>query len=340
MSMAQLAEATTGNVLLVIPCFNEARHIEGLLKQLVSAAHPRMTIVVADGRSTDASARIVQAFAARDSAVKLVDNPQRIQSAGINRAVELYGDDADVMIRIDAHSAYPADYCRILLEEAERTGADAVVVGMRTVGTACFQRAAAGAQNSRLGTGGSSHRVGAGAMWVDHGHHALIRIEAFRAIGGYDETFATNEDAEFDIRLRKQGGTIWLTDRVRPIYFPRDTVRGLFRQYRKYGAGRLRTQRKHRLPLKLRQLLPSLVVPSAVAAILSPVVALMGYGLLALALAVPTVLWLLACLGFGALLAFRQEERCVLLSGPAAIVMHFAWSLGFWEAALGGEGAA
>ena len=34
--------------------------------------------------------------------------------------------------------------------------------------------------------------------YVDHGHHAAFRAASFKAIGGYDETFSHNEDAEFD----------------------------------------------------------------------------------------------------------------------------------------------
>ena len=42
---------------------------------------------------------------------------------------------------------------------------------------------------------------GAEGHWADHGHHALMRISAFRAVGGYDESFSHNEDAELDYRL-------------------------------------------------------------------------------------------------------------------------------------------
>ena len=65
---------------------------------------------------------------------------------------------------------------------------DSVVVSMLTSGSGAVQKAVAAAQNSKLGTGGSKHRHLSAGEWVDHGHHALMRISAFTAVGGYDET--------------------------------------------------------------------------------------------------------------------------------------------------------
>ena len=41
-----------------------------------------------------------------------------------------------------------------------------------------------------------------------------MRIAAFRAVGGYDESFSHNEDAELDYRLRQAGYRIWMTDKT------------------------------------------------------------------------------------------------------------------------------
>src|SRR5690606_2830658 len=126
------------------------------------------------------------------------------------------------------------------------------------------------AQNSLLGTGGAAHRIGSGGRWVDHGHHALMRLDAFRRLGGYDEAFSHNEDAEFDQRLCESGGRIWLTAKTKIRYFPRDTVVGLFRQYRAFGRGRAANMLKHRSLPRLRQALPLSVMPALVLLLLAP----------------------------------------------------------------------
>ncbi|TIT76080.1 MAG: glycosyltransferase family 2 protein, partial [Mesorhizobium sp.] len=311
----------------VIPCLNEAAHIGTLLGQLrPAAARLGARIVVADGGSTDGTQAIVERVAAEDPRVLLLANPKRIQSAAINLAVATFGDGADYLIRIDAHGGYPADYCDRLIEEALATGADSVVVSMLTSGTGAMQKAVAAAQNSKLGTGGSKHRHMSAGEWVDHGHHALMRIAAFRAVGGYDESFSHNEDAEFDHRLRQAGYRIWMSGRTQMVYYPRSTLKGLFFQYLGYGRGRAKNVLKHRMMPKLRQMIPLLVFPVVLLAVLSPIFVLA---------AVPFLIWAAVCLGYGAVTAIRQRNPAIALAGVSAMVMHLGWSMGFWLQILG-----
>lgn len=318
--------------LVVVPCLNEARYIRALLAQLlVEAETLGLDVAVVDGGSTDGTLEIVREMAEGRPAIHLLHNEKRIQSAGINLAAARLGDGAEALIRIDAHGSYPRNYCAVLLDEARRTGADAVVVAMRTVGLTPFQRAVAAAQNSMLGAGDSAHRLGRGGRWVDHGHHALMMMNTFRAVGGYDETFSHNEDAELDLRIASRGGRIWLTDKVAKDYFPRDSLGRLFRQYRDYGRGRARTLAKHRRLPAMRQILPAGVFPAVTLALPATLAAgTTGAAVVAL-LAAPVAAWLAACLGGGAVLALRHREVSVLWAGPASAAMHLAWSLGFIE---------
>ena len=170
----------TAPVLAVIPCLNEEDHIESVVTRLLAEADRiNLGIVVADGGSSDNSREIVNRLAQRDRRIVLMGNPMRIQAAGINAAVRRYGDEAQFLLRVDAHAHYPDRYCEHLLKVQARTQADAVVVSMNTEGHTCFERAAAAAQNSILGNGGAAHRNEIGGRWVDHGHHALMTIDAF-----------------------------------------------------------------------------------------------------------------------------------------------------------------
>jgi succinoglycan biosynthesis protein ExoA len=312
--------------LIVIPCLNESRVIASVIARLLEddgLVDP--LVLVADGGSTDGSRDIVAGIAARDPRVRLLPNPARLQSAGLNLAVRAMGEGRPWLVRVDAHADYPKRYVSTLVAEARRTGAQSVVVAMDTRGEAGFGKAVAAAQNSRLGTGGSAHRSGGSARWVDHGHHALFSREAFEAAGGYDESFSHNEDAELDLRLAKGGARIWLTDKVRIGYHPRATLRALARQYFAYGRGRARTVLKHRVPLKVRQALPLAVAPALLSAI---------GGLLFWPLAVPALAWAFAALAYGLVLAVKRRDAVVALSGPAAMVMHACWSAGFWTQLL------
>lgn len=318
----------SARTIIVVPTLNEARHIDALLDALlVEADALDARIIVADGGSSDGTTDIVARRARSSARVVLIRNPQRIQSAAINLAVREFGDDADYLIRIDAHGAYPAHYCRMLVGEAEERQVGSIVVPMTTVGVAAFQRAVATAQNSAIGTGGSAHRTGKGSGPVDHGHHALMRVDAFRGVGGYDQSFRFNEDAELDHRLRQAGHTIWLTDRTGMTYYPRSTATGLFRQYFGYGGGRARNILKHRMRPRLRQLAPLAILP---------VVLLAALSIWHWAFLVPLAIWGLGCIALGMHAARKhhpQYEMPMLLSplvGLAAMIMHLAWSSGFW----------
>ena len=325
--MTNTQGSTFDGALIVIPCLNEARHLPGLLTVLGQEA-PTALIVVADGGSTDGSPDIVRDFAARGAQVRLMENPRRIQSAGVNLAARRFGAEREWMIRVDAHCGYGPGFLTGLLAAADRTGATSVVVPMATEGETCFQKACAAAQNSVLGTGGSAHRRLGEGQFVDHGHHALFRLEAFLAAGGYDETFSHNEDAELDARLVEAGARIWLEPAAAIVYYPRRTPAALFRQYIKYGEGRARTIQRHRPKLKVRQMLPLVVAPAVL-------VALAGFAWWPLAL--PALMWAALCLGFGVLLGVRQRSACAALAGVAAMIMHFAWSAGFLHQMLLGR---
>ncbi|SMQ76024.1 succinoglycan biosynthesis protein ExoA [Devosia lucknowensis] len=317
----------TARVLIIVPTLNEAQHIGSLLDGiLVEAEALDARIVVADGGSSDGTQEQVSARAALSDRITLLHNHRRIQSAAINLAVAQFGENADTLIRIDAHGIYPHDYCRQLVAEAERRKVASVVVPMLTVGRAAFQQAVATAQNSPIGTGGSAHRMGGMTGPVDHGHHALMRIDAFRGVGGYDETFRCNEDAELDHRMRMAGHTIWLTDRTVMTYYPRATMAGLFRQYFGYGGGRAANIFKHRMRPQPRQLAPLAIVP---------VVLLAALSIWHWAALIPLALWGLGCIALGMHAARKHPDQgtplwAMPLVGWAAMIMHFAWSSGFW----------
>lgn len=314
----------SAELLVVIPCLNEEATLAGLVTAF-AADLPEAQIVVADGGSTDRSRAIVAELGRTLPNLRLLDNPARIQSAGVNLAVATYGAGRTWLLRIDAHAGYPAGYAATLLAAAARTGATSVVVPMVSEGTGGFQKAAAAAQNSVLGTGGSPHRHLGTGRFVDHGHHALMRIDLFRQVGGYREDMSHNEDAELDLRLAAAGGRIWLEPDAAIVYHPRRSPAALWRQYRGYGRGRARTLRLHGRRPALRQMLP--LLPLA-AVVLAPLALWHGWFL------VPLASWLGLCLLAGLVVGSRAGGGWALLCGVPAAISHLAWAAGFAQGIL------
>jgi succinoglycan biosynthesis protein ExoA len=320
------------DVLIVIPSLNEENHIESVIASLqADDGCAEALIVVTDGGSSDQTIAIVERIASTDPRVRVLTTGKRLSiGASVNRAVECFGHGQTWLVRLDAHAEYPKDYASRLVAKAIETGASSVVTPMFTRGRTCFQRAAAAAQNSFLGTGGSPHRLLNRGGWVEHGHHALIELERFRKLGGYNDA-QFNEDAEFDQRLIKCGGRIWLADDLVIIYFPRGSTILLFQQYIKHGLGRARTFVRHGGRKHIRHyILPSIV----------PIIILAFFAPFYWPLAVPALAWLVACISYGFALGIRQGDVCAAASGYAAIVMQLAWSLGHWREVISMRGRA
>lgn len=322
-SIVQSEAITGGDVLIVIPTLNEEAHIESLIASLEADRRCREAlIVVSDGGSSDQTVATVERIASIDPRVRVLTTVELLRTgASVNRAVECFGEGRRWLVRLDAHAEYPKDYASRLVAKAIATGASSVATRMFTHGHTCFQRAAATAQNSFLGTGGSAHRLPNRGGWVEHGHHALIDLEWFRKIGGYEE-IQYNEDAEFDQRLSKSGGRIWLADDLTITYFPRDNITSLFRQYVTHGLGRARTFARHGGRKHIRHFILPSILPMITVGFLAP---------LYWPLAVPALAWLFACLSYGFVLGIREKDICRACSGYAAIVMQLAWSLGHWR---------
>lgn len=320
-------------VLIVVPALNEAAGIEACLQSLLHG-DPRLTeadLVVADGGSSDATPQIVAALADRFPRLRLLHNPERLQSAGINRAVhEVATPRHRILVRADAHALYPPGYAMQVADRLALTGAASVVVPMDSQGSGCFQRAAAWIVDTPMGSGGSAHRGGRRSGEVDHGHHAGMRLDWFRRVGGYDPDFSHNEDAELDHRLRAGGGRIWLAADLRLDYHMRPTVRALARQYWNYGRGRARTLRKHGLAPKLRQAAPAV---NLVLLALGGLVLLAGLLAGSPALMAVGAIWPLLYAGVliaaSVWMTLRHASPCGLWAGIALAAMHLPWGAGF-----------
>ena len=320
-------------VIVVIPALNEADHIAACVRSLMTgdARLSAIEMVVADGGSRDRTREIVLALQGEFPNLRLIDNPKRLQSAAVNLAAQGAGAGRSILVRCDAHAIYPENYVMRVADSLVRHGVASLVVPMDAVGTSCFQRANAWIVDTPLGSGGSAHRGGRKSGEVDHGHHAGFDLKAFLAVGGYDETFSHNEDAEYDARLRQSGERIFLDADIRLSYLPRATAGALARQYFNYGKGRARTLMKHGERPKLRQLIPPATLVACV---------------LGLAIA-PFSLWglvlpggyLAALIAASLMVAVKHKSACGLLAGLASATMHMSWSLGLFRQVLKGQRA-
>ena len=324
-------------VSLIVPCYNEEKRIRSLLDALLAQTYPRelMDVTIADGMSSDKTRDVIAAFQREYPKLRLqvVDTIPGNIPAGVNRAID--ASSGDVIVRLDAHSAPYPDYVEksvlaLLADKAENVGG---VWEIRAGGEGWIAQSISLAAAHPLGVGDALYRHAKQAAYVDTVPFGAFRRSLLDKIGRFDESLLTNEDYEFNTRIRQNGGRVWLDPQIRSIYFARATLVALARQYFRYGLWKWQMLRRYPDTLRWRQALPPLFVLSVLLNLILAVFFPVFGALLALELA----------LYFGILFAAGVKKAMELkkifpVPGlPVAIsTMHFAWGAGFlWSISFG-----
>jgi hypothetical protein len=233
-----------------------------------------------------------------------------------------------MIVRLDAHSMPYPDYvarCAQALEEGR--GANVGGVWEVRPGAATWiAQAIAAAASHPLGVGDAMYRLAPQAGAVDTVPFGAFRRSLIDSIGNFDETLLSNEDYEFNTRVRQSGGTVWLDPAIRSIYFARSTLAALMRQYARYGYWKLQMLRRYPATLRWRQALPPVFVASLIG------LSILGiwFGPFRFLLAAEILIYL-SILTLAGLRAAQKRHQPLLVPGlPLAITsMHLAWGGGF-----------
>ncbi len=317
-------------ITVIVPCYNEQATIRGLLDAVLAQTYPleQMDVVISDGLSTDGTREVIAAFQREhpDLPVQVVDNTARTIPSGVNRAIEAAR--GEIIVRLDAHSMPYPDYVARCVQALTEGRGDNVggVWEIRPGASTWAAESIAAAAAHPLGVGDAMYRLAPSAGPVDTVPFGAFRRELIERIGKYDETLLSNEDYEFNTRVRQSGGTVWLDPAIRSVYFSRSTFGALARQYWRYGFWKLRMLRRYPSTLRWRQALPPAFVLSLA-------------GLLLLGLWLYPFLWLLGAeillyLSVMLLAGFRAAQKrhkpLLAIGLPLAIAtMHLAWGSGF-----------
>jgi hypothetical protein len=72
----------------------------------------------------------------------------------------------------------------------------------------------------------------------------------------YDETMVRNQDDELSFRLRKNGGKIVQSSKIKIIYYPRSNLKDLFKQFSQYGFWKVAVIKRHPAQASIRHFAP------------------------------------------------------------------------------------
>lgn len=224
-------------VSIILPVRNEEGCLEQCLKSLLVQDYQNICeILVVDGCSIDGSRTIAERIATQSPLVRVRDNPKIGQAAALNIGIQAAR--GDVIVRVDAHAVYERDYVSQCVHHLKTTGAANVGGPMRVVRrSGIVGDAIAFCHTCRFGIGVARFHSAEEEGYVDTVWLGAVWKRVFETVGHFDETSYRTEDNEFNHRLRAAGHKIFLTPRIKSLYFPRETFRAFWGQAFANGAG-------------------------------------------------------------------------------------------------------
>jgi glycosyltransferase involved in cell wall biosynthesis len=315
---------------IIVPCFNEEETISQLLEAIYAQTFPRanLEVILADGISTDATRIRIAEFQQThvDLKIRIVDNPRRTIPSALNLAIAAAH--SELILRLDAHCVPRPDYV-IRSVEALQAGKGWNVGGVWEIKPGAkgwIAQSIALAAAHPLGVGDALYRFTNKAAEVDTVPFGAFSRRLVDEIGGFDESLQTNEDYEFNARIRKAGGRVWLDPVIRSVYYARPDLASLVRQYARYGYWKLWMLRRYPKTLRPRQAIPPLFVLSL-------------FTLPLFTLAAPWLGWvlLIEMVSYASLLlvaavtqAVEHKQISLIVGIPLAMItMHVVWGSAF-----------
>jgi len=248
----------TPQVSVLIPCRNEAKHIEHCLTNICGFAPPPggFEVIVIDGMSSDGTRDILSRLQKRYPDMIVLDNLQLTVPYGMNMGIQHAK--GEYIVRADVRCIHPRSYLCDLIELSERTGADNVGgVLVPIPGETYVQKSIALAYKSRIAMGGALRDRGDFVGETDTVYGGCFKRQRLLEIGMYDEEMVRNQDDELSFRLRERGGKIIQDGRIKVQYWPRRFYWQLFKQFLQYGYWKIPVIKKHPQQASPRHFLPA-----------------------------------------------------------------------------------
>ncbi len=317
-------------VSVIVPCYNEQATIRFLLDAILAQTYPpsMMEVIIADADSRDGTREVISSIKKKhpELSLRIVENKARTIPAGLNLAIN--ASSGDFIVRLDAHSVPIPEYierCVAALEAGKGINVGGVWE-IRPGGKSWMAAGIAAAAAHPLGVGDAQYRLASQAGSVDTVPFGAFHRDLIDRIGGFDETLLTNEDYEFNARIRQSGGTVWLDPQIRSIYFARATLMELARQYWRYGFWKFVMVRRYPQTIRWRQALPPVFILSLIVLVFLS----LFWRFLLIVLSIEIILYLIILASAAVKLAVQRNPPFLAPGLILAILtMHFSWGTGF-----------
>lgn len=254
-------------VSIIIPCRNEEKFIGKCLDSIIAQDYPKdeFEVLVIDGMSEDGTREVVEGYVKQYPFIRLLDNPKKTTPCAFNIGVK--NSKGEVIMIMGAHAKYETDYISKCVKHLIDYGVDNVGGICITLpgNSTLLAQSIALALSHPFGVGNSYFRIGSKKeRYVDTVPFGCYKRELFLKNGLFDEDLVRGQDAEFNARLRRNGGTILLVPEVVSHYYARDSLGKLWKMYFQYGYFKPLIVRKVKSVFTWRQLIPAAFIASLV----------------------------------------------------------------------------
>jgi len=246
-------------VSIIIPCRNEERYIADCLDSVLNNDYPvdMQEIIIVDGNSEDRSVEIVNEYIEKYNHLRLLHNPVKTTPKSLNIGIK--NSKGNIIMRMDVHSRYSKNYISVLVQSLDKYHCDNVggIWNTLSKGSGIIPYGIATATSLPFGVGDAWYKIGGKKiMEVDTVPYGCYRREIFDKIGFFDEELVRNQDDEFNARLIKNGGKIYLIPDAIINYYARDSLKGMIQMFYQYGLYKPLVNKKIGAPANVRQLIP------------------------------------------------------------------------------------
>jgi len=312
-------------VTILVPLYNERAYIGECLASLTKTDYPPgyFEVLVLDGGSDDGSRNIVLGLAQKSDFIYLLDNPRRIAAAAMNIGIQHAK--GDVIIILSAHSYVASDFISQNVINLFKTGAACVGGPIHSISKSFLGKTISLAMSSPFGVGNALFRYSKKDKYVDTVAFGAYRRQVFDEIGLFDEVYVVNEDDEFNCRLRRHGEKIFLSQAINSFYYSRTSFRRLWKQYFRYGFGKVKVIQRHPKAAMIRHFVPFTFISTVLACGL---LGLFSAFLLKLCLLV-LASYLGASMFFSFRISVKNGWKYLPILPAAFACLHFSYGLGF-----------
>ncbi|MDA8352267.1 MAG: glycosyltransferase [Firmicutes bacterium] len=243
---------------------NEEQHIENLLEAIMNQDFPQeqYEVIVIDGESDDRTLQIIEQMQERyPERILLLSNPGRTLAKGWNIGIQHA--EGEYVIRVDGHSQIPVDFLSSTYRVARRVPEASCVGGVvETKGTGFWGEVNAYVYSHPFGVGNSKFRTTKKDWegYVDTVPYAAYKREIFDEVGYFDEQLKRNEDLEMHARIRRNGGSFFLSTAIRSVYFVRNTLPAFLHKSYSDGKWTMVASRQGQGVLRWRHYIPLIMV--------------------------------------------------------------------------------